>query len=134
MTLDLIPANERQRDTMTFKEKQGRSNFFIDNISYLRIWQEKILFKYDVSHDHLIYVLQGRKYPRILVDQHEYNVHKKEENRTRWRCTSEKNTKCKAVCYTSGNTVVLRRQHNHPPKQIDNLNLLTSQYVKIIRQ
>lgn len=60
----------------------------------------------------LIYVLPGRKHPRIVVDGFEFNVHQRKQNQTRWRCMYER-TKCSVVLYTFGNTVIVRRTHNH---------------------
>ncbi|XP_072393839.1 uncharacterized protein [Diabrotica undecimpunctata] len=83
----------------------------------------------------LIFVLPGRKYPRIIVDEYEYNVHKKEENKTRWRCTNESRTKCTATLYTFGHTVIMKRSHNHPKSRIDSLNKIgVPKFVNIIRQ
>ncbi|XP_056644124.1 modifier of mdg4-like isoform X46 [Diorhabda sublineata] len=83
----------------------------------------------------LIFVLPGRKYPRIIVDGFEYNVHKKEETKTRWRCTNGSKTKCTATIYSYGNTVIMKRLHNHPKNKIDSLNKIgVPKFVKILRQ
>ncbi|KAG5900265.1 hypothetical protein JTB14_000792 [Gonioctena quinquepunctata] len=82
----------------------------------------------------IIFILPGRKYPRIVIDDYEFNVHKKEANKTRWRCTNESKTKCTAVLYTFGNTVITRRSHNHIANKMENLSKIgLRKSVKVIR-
>ncbi|XP_060525350.1 modifier of mdg4-like isoform X33 [Cylas formicarius] len=66
------------------------------------------------GQDGIIYILPGRKHPRIRFNDYEFNIHKKETFRTRWRCSHESRTKCPAVLYSTGNMVQVRRTHNHP--------------------
>nr|CAH7732203.1 unnamed protein product [Callosobruchus chinensis] len=76
---------------------------------------------------------QHNHYPMLATGGFDRSYPQREEKRTRWRCTNVNKTKCNAVCYTYGNTVILRRRHNHPPKGSGDLTLLTSRCVKIIR-
>ncbi|XP_076252157.1 uncharacterized protein LOC143191191 isoform X31 [Rhynchophorus ferrugineus] len=62
----------------------------------------------------VIYLMRGRKHPRLGLDGYEYSLHRKEPTRSRWRCANVGRTKCGAILYTSGDEVEIRRGHNHP--------------------
>nr|CAI5843118.1 unnamed protein product [Callosobruchus analis] len=81
-----------------------------------------------------IFVVAGKKYPRIIVDHYEYSVHKKVGLKTRWRCALESKTRCKAVCYTYGNNVVLRKIHSHQPSAFNESLVGTYRKVNITRE
>lgn len=82
--------------------------------------------------DAIVYILPGRKHPRLRLHGYEYNVHKQEQSRTRWRCTQESRSKCAAVLYTTGNSVEVRRGHNHPAATgNDDSTMLSSRPVKV---
>lgn len=83
----------------------------------------------------VIFVLPGRKHPRIEVDGFEYNVHKTKAHKTRWRCMNESKTKCTSVVYTFGNTVIVKKAHNHEQKNTtDTSKVGVPKYVKIVRE
>ncbi|KAF7282369.1 hypothetical protein GWI33_002747 [Rhynchophorus ferrugineus] len=56
------------------------------------------------TSDGIIYIVGGRKHPRLMLNDYEYSVHVQEHFRTRWRCTNRRNN-CSAVIYTTGNRV-----------------------------
>ncbi|ERL95197.1 hypothetical protein D910_12465 [Dendroctonus ponderosae] len=74
--------------------------------------------------DAVIYILPGRKNPRLKLNDYEYVVHKQDQMRTRWRCTKRR-FKCPAALYSSGKCVEVRRTHNHPsePRSDHDLNV-----------
>lgn len=80
-----------------------------------------------------IFILPGRKYPRLVFDNYLYNVHKSYGSKTRWRCMFENKTKCTAVLHTYGNYVVARKSHNHAPYPLDHTQTTTPREVKVIR-
>lgn len=61
--------------------------------------------------------MKGSKHPKLLVNDYEFVIDKRRGDRTRWRCNnySKQKTGCKAAFTTSGNTVNLYCDHNHPP-------------------
>lgn len=80
----------------------------------------------------IIYIGKALRYPKIILNDYEYQIHIKTGNRTRWRCR-ERNAKCKAILYTSGNTVSMQHDHNHPKVAVDYTNLVTHK-VNITRE
>lgn len=58
----------------------------------------------------------GKKYPRIVVDDYEYQVNNRTETKNAWRCILYRKKGCMARLTTYGNVVELKdREHNHPP-------------------
>ncbi|KAK9884692.1 hypothetical protein WA026_007538 [Henosepilachna vigintioctopunctata] len=65
----------------------------------------------------IIYVVAGRKNPKLIVNENEYELHVKSNGRTAWRCTQYHKLRCKAKVITSGNTLEKKFHHNHSPKK-----------------
>lgn len=70
----------------------------------------------------VIYIGKALRHPKIILNGFEYLIHIKKGNRTRWRC-KERYTKCKAILYTSGNTVSVQHDHNHPNRNVNYTHL-----------
>lgn len=71
-----------------------------------------------------IYIGKAVKYPKIILDGYEYQMHIKELNRTRWRCKYHKKLKCRASLYSTGHTISVYNNHcDHPTENVvlDNL-------------
>ncbi|XP_072393820.1 uncharacterized protein [Diabrotica undecimpunctata] len=79
----------------------------------------------------IVYFVKGQKHPRLILNHYCYTIHRKEINRTRWRCRRQTSTKCPNFLYTSSNTVVVHNGHNHPP-EVFNVSHLRSQQVRLI--
>ncbi|XP_023014967.1 uncharacterized protein isoform X25 [Leptinotarsa decemlineata] len=71
-----------------------------------------------------IYFGKAVKYPTLILDNYEHQLHYKESNRTRWRCRFHQKLQCRAILFTTGKTVVIRKTHNHPADRIDCENLV----------
>ncbi|XP_076252164.1 uncharacterized protein LOC143191191 isoform X38 [Rhynchophorus ferrugineus] len=63
----------------------------------------------------LIHIIPGLKNPKIVLNCYEFVIHKKYNNKTRWRCNHFPRTKggCKAALFTSGKVVYIYYTHNH---------------------
>nr|CAI5843124.1 unnamed protein product [Callosobruchus analis] len=80
-----------------------------------------------------IHFCQGRKYPKLLIDSYQFQIHRREEKKTRWRCVNCNKTKCTARVFTFGRTVSVCGTHNHHP-EIDPKAVLVPQLVRLIRK
>ncbi|XP_023014985.1 uncharacterized protein isoform X42 [Leptinotarsa decemlineata] len=60
-----------------------------------------------------ISIIPGTKYPKLIVDNHEYTIYSRCDKRTRWRCTSYFKTRCCSTLVTYGKVVQINRFHNH---------------------
>lgn len=79
-----------------------------------------------------IFVGKGRKNPVLVLNNYEYNIHTKKENRTRWRCVYYWRTKCSACIYTTGATATVPYSHNHEPRKT-NYDFLIPQKVTFVK-
>lgn len=88
--------------------------------------------KFDFSDT--IYFDVGTKNPKIIIDEYDFNLARKTEQKTMWICSGYFKTKCRARATTSGRMVYVSGVHNHEPKQKKSkfTNML-SQRVKIMR-
>lgn len=75
----------------------------------------------------------GRKYPKLILDGHDFNKEKTKQYRTLWACSSYSRTKCPARLKTIGNIVYINFNHNHEPKN-PVLNQMKSKIVMIVRR
>ncbi|XP_018573605.1 protein tramtrack, beta isoform isoform X24 [Anoplophora glabripennis] len=81
-----------------------------------------------------IYFDVGTKNPKIIVDDHDFNMARKTESKTMWICSGYFKTKCRARATTSGRMVYVNGLHNHPPKQKrSKFTNMLSQRVTIVR-
>lgn len=77
------------------------------------------------------------KNPKIILDNHDYIVLRKEFNKTIWMCAryfSSKTCRCKSRLVTSGKEVRLSGEHNHLPRENRFMKNMLSQKVTIIRE
>lgn len=77
------------------------------------------------------------KNPKIILDDHDYIVLRKEVNKTIWMCAryfTDKNSRCKSKLVTSGKMVQVSKEHNHPPKKNKTFKNMLSQRVTIVRE
>ncbi|XP_056644046.1 modifier of mdg4-like isoform X34 [Diorhabda carinulata] len=82
----------------------------------------------------IVYIIPGTKHPKLVVDDNEYSVYLKHEDRTRWRCSCYFKTKCKSTLLTYGRVVRINHEHNHAPSMSGkDLNNQLKQFVSIIR-
>ncbi|CAH1102528.1 unnamed protein product [Psylliodes chrysocephalus] len=87
----------------------------------------------------IIYFDVGTKYPKIILDQYEYRIYRKESGRTLWKCRSYFGSKdgkdrCKSTLETSGKIVNVNADfHNHAPPQKNKFKRTLSQTVTIVR-
>lgn len=77
--------------------------------------------------------MPGHKHPKLIIDNNDYGVSLKEDKRTRWRCNGYFKTKCKSTLVTSGNSVKIMNEHNHPPRIREKLKDCSIQVVNIIK-
>ncbi|KAF7282364.1 hypothetical protein GWI33_002743 [Rhynchophorus ferrugineus] len=56
----------------------------------------------------LVYFDFSTKYPKLIVDQHDFNIERRTKRRTSWACALYYQTKCKYRISTTGNTVEAR--------------------------
>ncbi|KAK9884691.1 hypothetical protein WA026_007537 [Henosepilachna vigintioctopunctata] len=73
-----------------------------------------------------IYVVPGRKYPKIVLNDDSYEKSIQSNDRTFWRCTQYYKTKCASRIITMGNKLIKKYQHNHHPTKpsIENAKVL----------
>ncbi|KAG5900271.1 hypothetical protein JTB14_000798 [Gonioctena quinquepunctata] len=93
------------------------------------------LYKFNILE--IIHFDMATKNPKIILDEHDYIVLRKEVHKTIWMCTkyfASKNNRCKSKLITSGRTVHVSGEHNHPPKLQKNLKNMLSQRVRIFRE
>lgn len=80
-----------------------------------------------------IYVVAGNKHPKIILDNYEFVINRKCENRTMWKCCHYAKTSCRSRLVTFGKNVRYTLPHNHSPTFLDNLAKCHAQWVNIIR-
>uniref|UniRef100_A0A6P7H3S1 Protein tramtrack, beta isoform-like isoform X13 n=1 Tax=Diabrotica virgifera virgifera TaxID=50390 RepID=A0A6P7H3S1_DIAVI len=78
----------------------------------------------------------GTKNPKIIVDDFDFNMARKSNQKTTWICSGYFKTKCKCRAATSGRIVYLTGSHNHLPKPVEKKKLtnMLSQHVTIVRK
>lgn len=87
----------------------------------------------------IIYFDVATKNPKIVIDDHDYLVYRKETNRTIWKCNhyfNSRENRCKSTIVTSGRIVRINNHaHNHEakPRKDRKFRNLLSQYVTIQR-
>ncbi|XP_023014987.1 uncharacterized protein isoform X44 [Leptinotarsa decemlineata] len=81
----------------------------------------------------IIYISQGRKYPKIYVDGYTFNLQRRNENNSRWRCGNVNKTRCKAFLNTYGKVVRINNVHNHEARSFSNENMIP-QLVTVVRK
>lgn len=65
-----------------------------------------------------IYLLPGKRSPKIMIDGYIYCINRRTPERTFWLCNSYSKTKCTARVTTVGSkTAKLSNKHNHPPSR-----------------
>ncbi|KAF7282368.1 hypothetical protein GWI33_002746 [Rhynchophorus ferrugineus] len=67
----------------------------------------------------LIYVVAGKKNPKIILEDNDFILNNKYGNKTTWRCRCYGKTGCKSRLTTSGKTVKIIADHNHDPTYPD---------------
>ena len=76
----------------------------------------------------------GKKYPKIILENYAYTVHKKMQNKTLWICPGYYKTKCKCKITTTGRMVQISGEHNHGPNNDGTkFKNMLSQVVSIVR-
>lgn len=80
----------------------------------------------------IIHVGRFRRHPKLIIDDYEYQIYDKSIQKTGWRCRYFRKHKCKAKLFTTGKTVRVYNDHNHPPDNVD-YNHLVKTKVTIIR-
>ncbi|KAL3277333.1 hypothetical protein HHI36_012684 [Cryptolaemus montrouzieri] len=75
------------------------------------LWKVAIVFEVGGT----IYVVAGKKNPKLIVNDNEFEMNLKTGNQTIWRCRMYYQTKCKARLWTFGNKLTKRNVHNHSP-------------------
>nr|CAH7732200.1 unnamed protein product [Callosobruchus chinensis] len=74
----------------------------------------------------------AHKYPRMIMDNYQYQIHYQDPSKTRWRCRMHQKNLCRAILYTTGNCVLIHNGHNHAPLENIPYDQLKMQVVKII--
>ncbi|XP_023014993.1 uncharacterized protein isoform X49 [Leptinotarsa decemlineata] len=80
----------------------------------------------------VIWIGVGSKNPKIILDDNDFVIHTKKSGQTRWRCSQYPKSKCQGALSTFGNTVKVRRFHNHAPTKPNRENLV-KHVVTIVR-
>ncbi|XP_019880600.1 protein tramtrack, beta isoform isoform X17 [Aethina tumida] len=84
-----------------------------------------------------IYFDVATKNPKIVLDDHDYLIYRKESTKTIWKCNHYfKQNRCKSTLVTTGRIVnVSADEHNHSPKpKKDKYKNMLCQNVTIIRE
>ncbi|XP_076252167.1 uncharacterized protein LOC143191191 isoform X41 [Rhynchophorus ferrugineus] len=66
-----------------------------------------------------IYVVPGKKNPKIIIENNDFVLNKKFEMKTLWRCRCYSKLGCKSWLVTTGKTVKITTGHNHEPTYPD---------------
>ncbi|XP_045468602.1 protein tramtrack, beta isoform-like isoform X32 [Harmonia axyridis] len=83
-----------------------------------------------------IYFDMGTKRPKIILDDFDYLILKRDVNKTIWMCSKyfgNRTDRCKSRLVTSGKVVQVSGVHNHSPKVYTRFKNLLSQKVQIVR-
>lgn len=62
-----------------------------------------------------MYVVSGKKYPKLIVKEDAYLRNYQNQDRNYWRCSQYFKTKCKSNLTTYGHIVQINNKHNHSP-------------------
>lgn len=86
----------------------------------------------------IIYFDVATKNPKIVLDDHDYLIYRKETNKTVWKCCHyfrSKENRCKSTLVTTGRIVTVSADiHNHQVvSKKDKYKNMLSQSVTIIR-
>lgn len=76
------------------------------------------------------------KNPKIIVDDQEFLIYKKEVNQTTWMCNhyfNKRAVRCKVKIVTAGRVVTVYGSHTHAPVWKQKFHNMLSQSVTIIR-
>nr|CAH7732213.1 unnamed protein product [Callosobruchus chinensis] len=92
-----------------------------------------------IRNSGLVYFDKALKNPKIVLDNHDYRIYRKEFNKTIWKCYQyfgSKKDRCRSTLVTTGAVIhVSKDPHNHPvintPERLRNM---MSKLVTIIRQ
>ncbi|KAL3277332.1 hypothetical protein HHI36_012683 [Cryptolaemus montrouzieri] len=80
-----------------------------------------------------IFVVPGRKHPKIIVDEDEYELHGNYKTKTMWRCTHYHKSRCRANATTFGKMLKKQNEHNHEPTRPGLIHVIPGKkYPKII--
>ncbi|XP_030751932.1 protein tramtrack, beta isoform-like isoform X16 [Sitophilus oryzae] len=84
----------------------------------------------------LIYFEMGQKNPKIVIEDHDFLLKKKEQKSTHWICSQyyhPKGERCKVSVITTGRNASVRGVHNHPGKvKPERKHMMYSQAVTIV--
>ncbi|CAH1986789.1 unnamed protein product [Acanthoscelides obtectus] len=77
------------------------------------------------------------KNPKIILDDHEFLIYRREVNQTTWMCNhyfNKREVRCKVKLITSGRVVQVFGTHTHNPKhKTEKYKNMLSQNVTIVR-
>lgn len=79
----------------------------------------------------VIYIGRFRRHPKLVLDNHEYQIYDKSQTKTGWRCKYFRKYKCKAKLYTTGKTVHVYNDHTHPPDEVDYTQLEKTKFIVV---
>ncbi|KAH1028208.1 hypothetical protein HUJ05_001583 [Dendroctonus ponderosae] len=90
-----------------------------------------------IIRERIVYFVMGMKNPKIIVDEYDFLIYRKEQNQTVWMCTqyfNRRSVRCKCKIITSGRKVTVIGQHVHEPRlNKDKCKDMMSQSVDIER-
>lgn len=82
-----------------------------------------------------LFFITGKRYPKLLLEGHDFKVKHKVLNKTTWICCQYPLTKCRMRLVTTGQDVFLREEHNHPPlPKLKRCEALSYKIVNIIKK
>ncbi|XP_008198858.1 protein tramtrack, beta isoform isoform X20 [Tribolium castaneum] len=84
----------------------------------------------------VIFYIPGLKNQKLVLDNHDYIVNRRKQDKTLWICASYSKTSCRSRLTTTKDTVFLtNRNHNHKPRLFGrDLNQAVSQIVHIVNK
>lgn len=80
-----------------------------------------------------IYIVAGLRNPKIILDNDEFQINRKLEGKTMWKCAQYNKTRCRSRLITFGKSLKITFPHNHKPAYPDSPRT-NPQYVNIIRK
>lgn len=64
----------------------------------------------------VVYFGKAKSQPKIIVNNYEYSINNRYENKSTWRCVKYYRRGCKGRLHTYGRVVeIINNDHNHPP-------------------